>query len=322
MLRPLSSLNQNSKGALCLMGAIGFLTVSDSIIKWLSPVYALHEIMLFRSLFAMLIVLIIVQLEGGMKILKTQRPALHLLRGSMLVLANIFFFLGLATMPFAESIALFFAAPLFICILSQPVLGERVGLRRWLAISMGLLGVLVMLRPGTELFKTTSLLPIIAAFFYACMQMMTRKLGMQEKAGTLTFYLQLAFILISGAIGLGMGDGHLNSIDNPTFEFLFRSWTWPDASGMRLLALCGLMVSFGGYLLSQAYRLGQASIVAPFEYIAMPFALIAGYLIWGDWPDWISFAGSSLIISSGLLIFYLENRSSTKKSAVITVTDY
>lgn len=82
------------------------------------------------------------------------------------------------------------------------------------------------------------------------------------------------------------------------------------------------MVSFGGYLLSQAYRLGQASIVAPFEYTAMPFALIVGFYLWGDWPDWISFAGSGLIIFSGLLIFYLENRSRTKKPAVITVTDY
>ncbi|MEE8366330.1 MAG: hypothetical protein V3R76_11125 [Gammaproteobacteria bacterium] len=82
------------------------------------------------------------------------------------------------------------------------------------------------------------------------------------------------------------------------------------------------MVSFGGYLLSQAYRLGQASIVAPFEYTAMPFALIVGFYLWGDWPDWISFAGSGLIIFSGLLIFYLENRSRVKKPAVITATDY
>jgi drug/metabolite transporter (DMT)-like permease len=270
----------------------------------------------------MLIVLIIVQLEGGLKTLKTQRPVLHLLRGSLLVLANMFFFLGLASMPFAEAIALFFAAPLFICILSQPVLGERVGFHRWLVVLIGLLGVLIMLRPGTEVFKTSSLLPIMAAFAYAGMQMMTRKLGMQAKAGTLTFYLQVAFILISGVIGLGIGDGHLNNFDNPTFEFLLRAWTWPDAAGLRLLVLCGVMVSFGGYLLSQAYRLGQASIVAPFEYTAMPFALIVGFYLWGDWPDWISFAGSGLIIFSGLLIFYLENRSRTKKPAVITVTDY
>ena len=316
------SLNQNTQGILCLIGAIAFLTISDSIIKWLSPAYALHEIMLFRSLFAMIMVLVFVQLEGGMKTLRTRRPIMHLLRGSLLVLANMFFFLGLASMPFAEAIALFFAAPLFICILSQPILGEKVGLHRWLAIFIGLLGVLVMLRPGAEVFKISSLLPIMAAFAYAGMQMMTRKLGMRETAGTLTFYIQLAFILISSVVGLIIGDGHLNTFDNPTFEFLLRPWSWPDAAGLRLLILCGLMVSFGGYLLSQAYRLGQASIVAPFEYTAMPFALMAGYFFWGDWPDWISFAGSGLIICSGLLIVYLENRVKATRPSAITVTDY
>ncbi|MFV2032062.1 MAG: DMT family transporter [Gammaproteobacteria bacterium] len=321
-MKSLGSLGRNSQGILCLIGAIAFLTVSDSIIKWLSPVYALHEIMLFRSLFAMLMVLIFVQLEGGLITLKTRRPVMHLLRGSLLVLANVFFFLGLARMPFAEAIALFFAAPLFICMLSQPVLGEKVGPRRWSVILLGLLGVLIMLRPGSEVFKLASLLPIAAAFCYAGMQMMTRKLGMQEKAGAMTFYIQLAFILISGAIGLGIGDGDFNNFDNPTFEFLLRAWVWPNAADLRLLALCGLMVSFGGYLLSQAYRLGQASIVAPFEYTAMPFALVVGYYLWGDWPDWISFAGSGLIIFSGLLIVYLENRAKVSKRAVITVTDY
>ncbi len=316
------TLSNNSQGILCLIGAVAFLSVSDSIIKWLSPIYALHEIMLFRALFAMVVVLGIVQLEGGLKTLKTRRPILHFFRGSLLVLANMFFFLGLATLPFAETVALFFVAPLFICLLSQPVLGEKVGLSRWIVILIGLIGVLVMVRPGAEVFALTSLLPILAALSYAIMQMMTRKLGMHERAGTLTFYIQLAFLLISSLIGLSIGDGRLDTMGNPTSEFLLRAWIWPLPDDLGLLALCGLIVAFGGYLLSQAYRLGQASAVAPFEYSSLPFALIIGYYLWGDWPDLTSFVGSGLIIFSGLLIVYLESRSRRLKKSLMPHKEY
>ncbi len=311
-MKYLRSLSLNSQGILCLVSAVVFLSASDSIIKWLSPTYALHEIMLFRSLFAMLLVFVIIHLEGGLKTLKTRRPLLHFLRGSLLVLANMFFFLGLATLAFAETVALFFVAPLFICILSQPVLGEKVGAIRWLVILVGFGGVLIMVRPGAEVFTLTSLLPILAALCYALMQMLTRKLGMQEKAGTLTFYIQFAFIVISSVIGLSIGDGRYNNIDNPTFDFLLRPWTVPVPADFALLAICGLIVAIGGYLLSQAYRLGQASVVSPFEYTCLPFALILGYYLWGDWPDWISIAGSGFIIFSGFLIVYIENRDNRR----------
>jgi len=169
-----------------------------------------------------------------------------------------------------------------------------------------------MLRPGAELFRLTSLLPVVAALMYAIMQMVTRKLGVMDKAGTLTFYIQISFILISSIMGVIVGDGGFNNHDNPTFDFLLRAWTWPTVDDLLLLGLCGFIVACGGYLMSQAYRIGQASVVAPFEYTSLPFALVIGYILWGDWPDWISFFGSILIISSGLLIVYFENRSTRK----------
>ncbi len=294
------------------MAALVFLTVSDSIIKWLSPYYALHEIMLLRSCFAMILVAVFVYLEGGLVTLKTRRPALHLLRGTLLVFANMFFFLGLATMSLAETVALFFTAPLFICLLAQPILGEKVGIVRWLAIGFGLCGVVIMLRPGADVFALSSLLPIMAALTYATMQMVTRKLGMQDSAGTLTFYIQIAFILIGAIMGLLIGDGHLNNNANPTFDFLMRAWVWPDGEHLRLLALCGLIVACGGYLMSQAYRLAQVSVVAPFEYTSLPFALIVGFIVWGDWPDWISLVGSALIVVGGLIIALFERSINAK----------
>jgi drug/metabolite transporter (DMT)-like permease len=309
---PLASLGPNTQGILCLIGALASLTVSDSIIKWLSPEMALHQVTLFRSCFALLAVLLIVRLEGGVTTLKTNRPVLHFLRGSTLVLANMFFFIGLAAMPLAETVVLFYTAPLFICMLSQAVLGERVGPRRWSAILAGMLGVIIVLRPGTELFRPVSLLPIMAALCYAAMIMMTRKLGLRESAGALTFYIQVAFIVISALVGISIGDGRLDVHDSPSLEFLLRAWHWPSFVELQLLLACGLIVALGGYLISQAYRLGEAPAVAPFEYASLPFALAVGYYLWGDWPDWIAFAGAGLIVGSGLLVIYLENRAQKK----------
>jgi drug/metabolite transporter (DMT)-like permease len=308
----LALLNANTLGFLCLFGALGCLTISDSIIKWVSDEMPLHQITFWRSCFAMLAVLIIVQLEGGMVRLKTSRPALHLLRGSLLVLANMFFFVGLAAMPLAETVVLFYTAPLFICILSQPVLGEKVGLRRWFVIVVGMLGAVVMLRPGSDVFRMVSLLPIMAALCYAAMTMMTRKLGIRESGGALTFYILIAFLLISVLSGLVLGDGKFDAYDNQSLHFLLRAWFWPSLAQLQLLLLCGLIVGFGGYLMSQAYRLGEAPIVAPFEYASLPFALVVGYYLWGDWPDWPAFVGTGLIIGSGLLVMYLESRDHRK----------
>ncbi len=301
-------MSENAKGILCLAGALVFLTISDSIIKWLSPYYALHQIMLFRALFALLVVLVFIFFGGGVQSLKTRRPALHLLRGMFLVFANMFFFLGLATMPMGETVALFFIAPLFICLLAQPILGEKVGVTSWAAIGIGLIGVLIMVRPGTDLFRITSLLPILAALMYAGMQIVTRKLGLQDRASTMTFYIQVCFILASVVIGLIVGDGRFDNSGNPTVGFLLRAWRMPDFADLQLLALCGFVVAFGGYLISQAYRIGQASIIAPFEYTSLPLALMVGYLIWGDWPDIISFVGCAFIVGGGLIVAVFDKR--------------
>ena len=315
------SISRNTQAALCLVAALACLTVSDSIIKWLSPELPLHEVTLFRSCFALVLVMSIVAFEGGLTRLKTRRPILHFLRGSMLVLANMFFFVALAAMPLAETVTLFYTAPLFICILSQPVLGEKVSLSRWFVITTGLIGVVLVLRPGTELFRLISILPVLAALCYAAMTMMTRKLGLKETAGALAFYIQLAFIVISSLIGLCIGGGDFDRYDNPSLSFLLRAWVWPNPIQFQLLIACGLIVGFSGYLISQAYRIGEASAVAPFEYASLPFALVIGYYVWGDWPDWQAFFGAGLIIGSGFLVVVRKKRD-TRKALEHAQIDY
>jgi drug/metabolite transporter (DMT)-like permease len=297
----------NLLGIVCVIAAVFAFTTQDMGIKWLSGDYALHQIVLIRAFVAMTITLgILVPLEGGYRNLVTSRLPLHLARGLAIVVANMTFFTGLASLPIGEATALFFVAPLFITALSVLLLGEKVGLRRWVAVLIGLSGVIVMLRPGDEIFRAAALLPVAAAFAYATVQIITRKLGLGEKASTMAFYIQLTFIFVSTGFGLAAGDGRYASGGSPQLEFLLRAWVWPSAGDALIIFGIGVLNAVASYLISQAYRTSEAGLIAPFEYLAMPLALFWGVVMWGEWPDGVTWIGIALIGGAGLYVFYRE----------------
>ena len=278
------------------------------LLKTLTEDYPLHQVVLFRALFAMLVTLgFFMPLEGGYRNLLSKRIPLHLLRGLCVVIANMSFFFGLAAMPLADATAIFFFAPLLITALSVPFLGEVVGLRRWVAVLLGFIGVIVMVRPGTDAFQIATIGPLIAAVAYASMQILTRKLGVTEKASTLAFYIQITFIFVCIAIGLVVGDGRFaKGIEDPSLLFLLRAWEIPPIEDVGVMALIGITSSFAAYLISQGYRLTEATVAAPFEYVALPMSVFWGVVVFGDWPDWATICGIFLIVSGGLYAYWRE----------------
>ena len=170
------------------------ISINDMLIKQLSAGYPLHQIVFSRSGIGILLTLLIVQYEGGFGILRTKRPGLHALRGLMIVIANMTFFVALAVLPLADVTALFFAAPLFITLLSIPILGEKVGPLRLSAVAIGFAGVVIMQRPwagsdSLEVSRIVLLLPVLAALTYALNQLLTRKLGVTSKASAMAVYI-------------------------------------------------------------------------------------------------------------------------------------
>lgn len=298
-------------GAFCAIGASASFTLNDMAIKALSGGYALHQIILIRSALAMILTLAVVMpLTGGFHQMRTRRPGLHLLRGSFVVAANISFFTALAAMPLAEATAIFFVSPLILAILSVVVLGETVGPRRWLAIGAGLVGVAIVIRPGGMGFSAVSLLPLIAATFYAANHTMTRVLGLRESAATLAFYIQLTFCIFSLVVGAAAGDGRFDTGgQGAALSFLTRAWIWPPLSDWPLLALAGLGSALGGLLISQAYRMCEAALIAPLEYIALPMAVLWGFAVFGEWPEPMAWIGIALILSGGLYMIWRETRT-------------
>jgi drug/metabolite transporter (DMT)-like permease len=293
----------------CAVGASLFFSINDMGIKFLSGDYALHQIILIRAVAALVFTLaILVPLEGGWRILKTRRPGMHLVRGFLVVASNMFFFLGLASVSLAEATAIFFVAPLLITAMSVLFLNEVVGWPRWTAIAVGLLGVVIMLRPGTDAFQPAALLPILAALTYAALVLTTRVMRLSETASTMTFYVQLAFVVASGAFGLAFGDGAYAGTGIPSLEFLLRMWQPLPFGDVAIIVGVGAMSAFGGYLFTRAYANAEAGLVAPFEYTALIMAILWGILVFGEWPDRIAFLGMSLILASGLFVIWRETR--------------
>ena len=282
---------------------------NDVTIKFLSNDYPLHQVVMTRSLIGFTIIcLVFVPLTGGLRNFRTQKLRLHLLRSLFVVFANMLFFLGLAAMPFADAVAIFFISPLVITVFSVIFLREFVGPWRWGAIVVGFIGVLVVMRPGTGAFQLASLLPLTAAFCYAALHMLTRKMGGTESATTMAIYMQLTFVIVGMGVGLAIGDGKLDAFDDPSLSFLLRAWVWPDPADLPYFTVLGVGIAFAGYFISQAYRVAEAAVVAPFEYLAMPLAVVFGVIVFGEYPDTVTYVGIALIVGAGLFTVWRENR--------------
>jgi drug/metabolite transporter (DMT)-like permease len=297
----------NIGGILCIVAAMTLFTVQDMAIKWLSGDYPLHEIILIRSAVAAIVILaILLPLEGGYNIVHTNKLAVHLLRGFGIVVANLAFYMGLAAMSLAEATSIFFVSPLLITMFSAAFLREHVGVRRWVAVVAGLLGVVIIMRPGSELFRVASILPLIAAIAYALVQVSTRAVGKTEKASTMVIYIQATFIVLCSVSGLTIGDGRYMSGTDPSVDFLFRAWIVPSSGDLFLMGGVGCLMAFGIYLLFQGYRLSEASVIAPFEYIGLPLAVFWGIVVFRDYPDLLVWVGICLIVGAGLYTVYRE----------------
>ncbi len=288
------------------------LSINDVALKFLSGGYALHQIVLIRALIGVCLLLAMMPMLGtGFHQIRTRRIGAHGVRVSLILMSNMTFFLGLAAMPLAEAVAIAFVSPLLVTAMSVVVLGEQVGPRRWTAVAVGMVGVIVMIRPGSDVFQPASLLVLFAAFTYAATQIMTRHMRETESAITMNFFVQLGFITLGIFMGLTVGAGQFAGSADPSLAFLFRPWIWPAPGDWPILGVLAVAVTAGGLLITQAYRLAPAATIAPFEYTAMPFAILWGITVFDEWPDATVLTGIALICGAGL---YALRREQVRKA--------
>lgn len=276
------------RGILLMLAAVAVFSTMDALIKHLTAGYSPIQIIFFRNLFAFLPILPVLARGGGIALLRTQRLGSHIARAAMGFGAMICFFTAFALMPLAEVVAISLSAPIFVTAFSVPLLAERVGPRRWAAVLVGFLGVVVMVRPGgASLSEPVALLPLTGAVLYALALIAMRKLGTTERAPTTVFYFTLACTVLSG-------------LAQPFV------WRMPDLVDFALLVCVGLLGGSAQLLMTQSLRLAPAVVVAPFDYTALVFSISFGFAFWGEVPDRMLLAGAAIVVASGLYILHRE----------------
>ena len=280
--------NNNLRGIVAMLVAVGFFSLMDGGLKHLSGHYPAMQVAAIRGLSSLPLVLLWVAASGTVGTLWKVRWPLHLLRGALSILMLSAFAYALKRMPMTGAYALFFVAPLLITALSVPLLGEKVGPRRWTAIAVGLLGVLVVLRPtGEGMLSWAGLAVLLAATGYALSAIMVRVLHRTDSSQSMVFWM----LLMTGAGAAALA---------------WPSWVPLQGADGWVIVAVGLSGFLGQVAITEAFRHGQASVVAPFEYSALAWALGLDWLVWQLLPDGMTFVGAGIIVASGLYLLRRE----------------
>lgn len=275
--------------------AVALFASMGMVIKLLDGRYSTTQIILFRCAPALLPLLLYLPMQGGWAALKTRRPGWHAVRTVAGLLSMHAGFYALARMAFADYVAISFTAPLFGTLLSIPFLGERVGVWRMGAVGLGFAGALLTIGPVAGHVDHNVLFAVGSAFGYGLAMISMRKLGSTDKSSATVFYFTVA--------------GALSSL-----VLLPAQWVTPTPADLALLMTVGLIGGVAQILMTEAFRLAPPSVIAPFDYTAMVWALVFGVLVFGTFPSPQVLAGAALICASGLFIIHRETVRGVKRA--------
>jgi drug/metabolite transporter (DMT)-like permease len=278
----------DARGAALALLAFGIYATHDVVVKYLGGGYSPFQLLFFSTLFGFPVVTIMLMRDASDANLRPRHPWWMALRTATALLTGTAAFTAFATLPLAQTYAIIFAAPLLITLLAIPMLGERVGWRRSLAVAVGLFGVVIVLQPGATAFELGHVAALTAAIFSALGAVITRKIGAEERSAVMLLYPMMANFIVMGC----------------ALPFVYREMPGPDMGGVALMAILGFA---GGLCLLAAYRTARAVIVAPMQYSQLIWATLYGALFFGERPDWHTAIGATIVIASGIYIVLRED---------------
>ena len=279
-------MNKNLLGILLMTLGMFSLSINDIIYKNLTMNFPVWEAVFFRAFSGSIISLYLVY-HSGINSIKTKKPVRHFVRAFSAVGCVVLYIFGIKYLLLSENIAIAHSAPIIAALLAVPILGEKIGIHRMLAIVVGFIGVLVIVKPGTDLFQLKSLLPIGSAFFMASVYLTTRSLMNTESSTSIVFYYSFALLFTS-------------------LIFFPSDFVIPDTFNLILALSLGIMGSMGHYFMSQAARHADVAVTSPFEYSSFIFVGVMGYLFFYEIPSQSVVLGGVLIILSGVYVAYRE----------------
>jgi drug/metabolite transporter (DMT)-like permease len=283
------------RGIALILASTVFLGTSDVTAKYLSATLPSIEIAWIRFL-SFALIMVPAMLPGSpLYALHSDRKGLQLIRGAALLGSSLFFISGLRFLPIAEASATGFVSPLFVTALSIFFLGESVGVRRWLATAVGLIGVLIILRPGSSAFHPAAFFPLVSALAWACTLIMTRMLSSSERAITTMAYSSIAGVCILTVL----------------VPFV---WVTPSWNDILFGIFIGVASTAGQWIVVLAFRYADASVLAPFSYTQLLWVSILGFMVFGEVPDIWTVTGAVFIVASGL---YTAHRERIRRSRLL-----
>ena len=270
-----------------------FFSVMEILVKFLSSSYPIGELVFFRGFFGLLPIIFIMPKKKFFQNFKTKKIKLHIFRTITGCFALISIFFSLKYLPLADAISITFAAPIFATIFSIFFVKEIVGKKRWFAVLIGFLGILIILKPGTSLFSIYSIFPILFCVGFAASASLIRILSKTDKNYLISFYYTAGLTLVSLFL-------------DPL------SWKIPLFKDCLLLISIGIIGSLGNIIITEAYRKSEISLITPIKYLNLIFAIVFGYYLFNEVPEVSTLIGSVLIIVSTVIIFIRERRLNKK----------
>lgn len=286
------------RGVMLVVLAAASFSISAAFAKTIGTGIPVAEVIFFRNFFALFPLLLVVISAGGLAALRMQNPGSHMLRTMFGMTGMVGSFYGYVYLPLVTVTALGFTMPLFLTLLAIPLLGEKVGWRRWLAVLVGFCGVLLMVRPEQGVVDTHWLalgLCLLGALAWALAMITIRRMGEAGESGVaIVFWFAFFSAVLAGLA-------------------MIPVWVWPSPAQWALLAGIGLVSAIAQIMMTEAYRSGEASLLAPFEYSAIIWTTALGALIWAEMPDALDFLGILVLVSAGLYIWYREMKLGVRR---------
>ena len=290
-------ISKNQLGIIYMILSVISFSVMDIIVKLMSDDYPTGQLIFFRGIFGLIPILFIIPKNRFKNLLETQKIKLHLVRAFGGAFAMTFLYLGLKYLPIADAITISFAAPIFATIFSILFLNETVRFIRWFAIILGMTGVIIVLKPGTDLFTYYSFYPILFCLGFATISIAIKKLSKTEPDYLIALYFTFVLILF-GTISIYFG------------------WVQIKAEDIVFLIMIGLSGSIGNIFLTKSIREADVSLVTPIKYLSLVFAILAGIFIFNEKLSYLTVAGACLIIISSFVIFKRESIKKIKPTIV------
>ena len=302
------SKDNTPKAIFLIIVGMSVFTIQDVLIKIISEEINLYLIYFIRSFLGILFLYIFLYFKKEIIIFKSYYPKLTILRGVIFFLSFSLYYISLTKISLAKATTLFFVSPFFLTIFSMIFLGEIIGIRRWSALIVGFIGVILVMEPDFNNFDIYSTFPLLCAFGYSLTMIIQKKTSDKDNLYSQTFHLYFFATFFSIIIGFFIASGDYYNPGDVNFAFLLRPWFIDSFQILFILIFIGLITVVGFLCVFQAYRLGSPPSVAPFEYILIVWALLFSWLIWGETLSFKGYIGLLLIVIGGIYTYLREVR--------------